>query len=166
MNAILLLSSLASAGKLADGFRGLAYGPASVVENAPLPQGCVTGGTPLDGEGERWVCAVEINGIAVSASYMVDGGYFTGVYISVPSNFAAAAAVYEALSAAYGTCRPKYAADRSPFPECTWTDGTARAVWSYNQYSHKTTVTIFDMDVYAKVEAIRSERARQAASGL
>lgn len=161
-----LFVAAAYAGKLADGFRALPWGDASVIENPPTPQGCIPGGTPPDGTGPRWVCQVEINGVAVSVSYMLESGYFTGVHITVPPNFPAADAVHQALIAAYGTCVPRYQGDRSPLPECTWSDGTARAVWKYNEFNQATSVMIFDLGVYAKAEAVQKAKAEQAASGL
>ena len=163
----LSLFSPAHAGKLADGFRGLAFGPASVLDQPPQPQGCVMGeATTVSATGARWSCAVEINGVTVDATYIIEAGVFYGVQITPPRNFAAAVAVYDALTAAYGVCvkRDKYATGN--MPDCTWSDGEARAVWEYNPYSDKSAVSLFDRAVYNTVEAARKSAAEAAASGL
>lgn len=156
----------ALAGKLAEGFRGLGYGPAEILKDPPSPQGCSPGDAPLEGEGSRWDCRVEINGVVVLVSYMVDSGYFYGVHLTPPANFSAAAAVYEALTAAYGTCTKKFEYDTEPLADCTWKDNAARAVWSYNQFSGTSSVAIFDMTVSGQVSRVRAERAARAAGGL
>lgn len=159
----LSLSSPAHAGKLADGFRGLAFGPASVLDQPPQPQGCIAGETTT-----RWLCVVEINGVATEVAYIAAEGWFYSVQIQPPRNYMAAAAVFAALTAAYGPCaKDQYAS--GVLPKCSWTDGSdgqARALWDYNRFSEESTVTIFHRDVYGNVEAIRKQRAAQAAEGL
>lgn len=66
----------AEAGKLAEGFRGAAYGPESAVTESPLPE-CVR-----DVEDRvRWQCDTTIGEAAVQVSYLVDEGMFYGVYM-------------------------------------------------------------------------------------
>lgn len=163
---VIVLFSSAHAGKLAEGFRGLKFGPASVLDKPPQPQGCVRGdaGSP-QGKGTAWDCVVEINGVAVEAGYIVESGWFYGVQITVPDNFLAARAVREALGAAYGTCVTKEYAS-GVLPDCTWTEGTSKAVWSYNQFSDASSVSIFDFATFANVEAARKAAAAAAAAGL
>lgn len=162
---VIALFSSAHAGKLAEGFRGIPFGPDAVLNNPPQPQGCVPGEAAAAGSGSRWICVVEINGVAVQAAYIVEAGWFYGVQITPPADFSAAQAVRDALGAAYGACvRGQYTT--GPLPDCTWGDGTARAAWSYNQFSDASSVSIFDFAVFAKVEAARKTKAAAAASGL
>lgn len=66
---LLFLAASATAGPLADGFRGLAFGPASALAVAPL-ESCVADPRP----GVRWACDAEINGAPVLVCYHVDRG--------------------------------------------------------------------------------------------
>ena len=163
---MLLLVAAAYAGKLADGFRGLPFGPSDVLESPPQPQGCVMGEarTVLE-RGVRWSCAVEINGVAVQAAYIIEAGWFYGVQITPPDDFSAAHAVREALTAAYGTCvKDQYAT--GPLPDCRWNDADTTATWSYNQFNDQSAISIFNKSVFAKVDAARKAKAASAASGL
>lgn len=163
---MLFLMAAAYAGKLADGFRGLPFGPSAVLESPPQPQGCVLGEarTVLD-KGVRWSCVVEINGVAARVAYIIEGGWYYGVQITPPEDFTAARAVHEALTAAYGACvKGQYAT--GPLPDCRWNDLDTTAAWTYNEFSDQSSVSIFNKSVFAKVDAARKAKAAAAASEL
>lgn len=164
---MLLLVAAAYAGKLADGFRGLPFGPSDVLESPPQPQGCVMGEarTVLE-KGVRWSCVAEINGVAARVSYIIESGWYYGVQITPPEDFAAARAVHEALTAAYGPCAKNEQYATGPLPDCRWNDSDTTAAWTYNQFNDQSAVSIFNKSVFAKVDAARKTKAAAAASGL
>lgn len=161
-----LMSMSAQAGKLAEGFRGIPFGPATVLENPPQPSGCRQGdAVSTQAKGVRWVCPVEINGVGVEANYAVEEGYYYGVQITPPANFAAARDVLAALTAAYGTCEQSQVAS-GPLPDCRWVDGSAVAAWTYNRFTERSSISIFDRAVFSEVDAARKAKANAAAQGL
>ena len=161
-----LMSMSAQAGKLAEGFRGLPFGPAAILENPPQPSGCTQGDAiSAQSSGMKWVCVVEINGVAVEVNYAVEEGYFYGVQITPPANFPAARDVFAALTAAYGPCEQSEAAS-GPLPDCRWVDGSSVATWTYNRFTDKSAVSIFSRAVFSEVDAARKAKANAAAQGL
>jgi len=66
----------ALAGKLADGFRGIPYGPSSVIAESPLP-GCVSDAAV----GVQWQCDTTIGDAQVKVRYMADEGLFYGIFV-------------------------------------------------------------------------------------
>lgn len=152
----------AHAGKLADGFRGVPFGPAAVLTGAP-GQRCATTSDPE----VRWECVYTLGEVEVKATYIVYDDLFYGVSVTpVTQTFGNALALRNVLEAAYGMCVPKVKGDTSVLPDCTWRDGTAVALWEYNRYSDRSSLVLFDMVVHQQVEARQAAKAAEAARGL
>jgi hypothetical protein len=160
LSMMLLLSSPSLAGKLADGFRGIPYGPASVLDTAP-GESC-TAGTQ---EGARWVCQVQVGEVAVEVAYMVKENLFYGVHTTA-TGYMSCSAYFDVLSAAYGPGTPANTYDKSALADHKWSDGEVIGSWEYNKYSDKGVFLAFHRAVVAQIDRIETERAKAAASGL
>lgn len=145
------------AGKLADGFRGVPYGPAEVLTISP-GEGCQENPS----QGTRWTCPVKLGDASVTAHYLAEEGLFYSVFLESTDGHA----LHDVLSAAYGTCRPLHDYDTAALADCAWSDGNAVAIWEYNQFSGKAQVLLFDRVLQAQVKAAAGRRAAEAAKGL
>lgn len=147
-------------GKLADGFRGVPYGPAGVLDTPPA-EGCKSN----PGPGSRWECPIKLGDASVSAYYMADQGLFYGMVLETVG-YANASALHEVLVVAYGPCTKKHDFDTDLLADCTWNDGSVSAAWEYNPYSYKVQVLLFDRTLYETIRAVGTQRAAEAAKGL
>ena len=160
---LVALTLSAYAGKLADGFRGVPFGPDSILASAPMPEGC----TEVVGSGEkgiRWECATTINDASVNVYYFVEAGWFYSVRIDPAKQFTQASLVREAMLSAWGPCMAKYPSD--PMMECTWIDGKSKALWEYNRFNQESSVTMMDVATFDRVKAARLQRAKASSSDL
>jgi len=144
----------AQAGKLADGFRGLPFGDASVVADKPLDD-CQPGGL----DGLLWVCTSTIGSTPVSVSYMGSDGLFSGVYITAEGS-QHRAPLLAVLQGAWGD-----GLDGGHRIDRLWRDGSVLATYKHNKYSGQTTVVLFDQKVSEKQKKMAAARAQEAAQG-
>lgn len=151
----LLAPTIAAAGKLAEGFRGVPFGPAAILDEPPLPA-CAADPEP----GVRWQCSTTIANVPVQVNYMVDEGLYHAILMQ--SKGAQNLAQLEAaLIAAWGKGQDGgYRMDRF------WQDGTTMASISHNSYSYAITVLLQDRAVTTQVEASKALRAAQAVDDL
>lgn len=156
----LVLTGSAAAGKLAEGFRGIPYGDATSLADAPS-ETCVADPEP----DVRWGCDDKIGDVPVTISYMVSGDLFIGVAISTTS-YAHADALFKTLQVAWGRGRKQRDYDTSALPDWAWADRTALGSFKYNQYSDECRVLAFDRKVHEQAEAAKVEKAKAGAGDL
>ena len=161
MIPIFILTLAADAGKLADGFRGIPFGPAAVMDTAPLP-GCRPDSEP----GFKWACATEVGGVPVTVSYGVEHGLYYATAIWFKLGYTEAATFRGVLTAAYGKGAPAKDYMRDGMDDWVWRDGSVSARFTYNQFSHLVSFFIMDIDLYKQVEAAKAIEAKQAIGDL
>jgi hypothetical protein len=144
----------AQAGKLADGFRGLPFGDASVAATQPLDD-CLAG----DVEGVLWLCTSTIGSSPVVVAYMGGDGLFTGVYITA-QGYEHRAPLLAAMQGAWGA-----GIEGGARIDRIWRDGTVIGSFKHNRYSGETAVAIYDTAVSKEQKARAAARARKAAAG-
>jgi hypothetical protein len=150
----------AEAGKLAEGFRGVAYGPESAVTESPLPE-CVR-----DVEDRvRWQCDTTIGEAAVQVSYLVDEGMFYGVYMKA-KGYANAEALFTVIQEAYGKGMQRHDWDNDKLADRLWKDGSVYGSFDYNKYSGDAQFMMFDKRVKDQVETAKAERAKRSVDDL
>jgi hypothetical protein len=158
----LLFVVAASAGKLAEGFLGVPYGDATVLEAGPPIESC----KPGLADGIRWFCDHTIGTARVKVAFMVSEGLYTSTMISGDS-LDECQEVAATFKAAYGEGTPKYDFERNnALAERTWFDGAGVANFIYYKYSHKCDALISNLDIHKLEESRRAERAKAATSGL
>jgi hypothetical protein len=155
---LLLLVSIANAGKLQDGWRGHPYGDSAWLDKAPF-EGC----KPHAEDGVRWLCDEIVGGQPVAVAYMVAEGFYTGIVLRC-NGYVLCKTVLETLGAAWG--RPFSIEEYGSLPERFWRDGTAMGSWDYNQFSEIGTATTFDSVIHERVDAIKAAKAKSAAGDL
>lgn len=156
----MLLLSTALAGKLAEGFRGLPYGPAAVLDVAP-GESCAANTE----SGVRWNCQVRLGEANVEVAYMVQEGLFFGIVIHA-TGYVNAAAFFDVLVAGYGAGTPANTYDDTKLADRRWQDGSVIGSWSYNKYSDKAQFIAFEQTLMTTIKTAEKERAKAAASGL
>ncbi len=155
---ILAISTAAHAGKLAEGYRSMAWGPHAEL---PKPPGnCVQNAYP----GITWACAHTIGVVNANVFYMYKYGLLYAVSINAEGH-AQCTALNDALTAAWGEYvftnhkdDPGYSYD-ALIDEHLWSDGTAVAFWQYKKYVHTCAVSLISQPHYKIVSA------RDAAAG-
>lgn len=157
IGAALLASaaSVAQAGKLADGFRGLQFGPSTVLDQQPLPE-CAAQPEP----GVRWQCHTTIATVPVRVSYMQDEQLFHSVLIQA-DGAQNLAQLQAALTAAWGAGQ-----DGGHRFDRLWVDGSRVASLSHNSYSYSIIVLVQDRAVVRQVEQSKARRAADAVNDL
>jgi len=150
---LLSLAASATAGPLADGFRGLAFGSASALAVAPLER-CVADPRP----GVRWACDAEINGAPVLVCYHVDEGLFLAVSINA-DGYDRYQRLRGAMIGAYGQ-----GYDAGPGRDLLWRDGTVYGSIEWSGETHDATAVIFDLTLRKRADRIKRDRARKAAA--
>lgn len=155
-----LLTPSAFAGKLAEGFRGIPYGPASVLDVAP-GEGCAAN-TEMS---VRWMCTVQLGEASVQVAYMVQEGLFFGVVIHA-TGYGNASAFFDVLTAGYGAGTAANTYDSSRLADRRWQDGNASGSWDYNKFSDEGKFIAYDQTLMAKIKAAEAARAKAAAGGL
>lgn len=161
---ILALFSLAFAGKLQEGWRGIPYGPNTVLSVNPTAD-C----TPYPEPIVRWACKEEIGGIPVEVSYLDDEGYFVGVIIHA-QGYSACATVFSTLSAAWKVPFTVQRASSSALPDGFWNLSRYKtetsAMWSYNPYSGAGSASTMNDNLNALVKTRKAAKAAAAAESL
>ena len=155
---LLLLSALAVAGKLADGWRGRPFGPAETIADPPGAS-CVAN----PAAGVRWRCDERVGDAPVRVSYQVDEGTFLSVLITC-EGYTACSTVLDTLSAAWGPPHTKH--ENEVLSLRFWSDGASVGGWQYDQLSKSGVAVAHDTEVTAKVKAAKAARARAAAEEL
>ena len=155
---MILIASLALAGKLADGWRGHEFGDSKWMVNAPS-EGCVQ-----NPEAEvAWRCYEKAGEAEFTANYMVEGDTYTGVPLQC-KEYTNCAALRSVLLAAWG--RPFSVKDYGTLPDTMWGDENVLAGWSYNQFLKAGTVTVFDKEIYDRLDRAKKAEAAKAAEAL
>ena len=162
---ILLMSSAALAGKLENGWRGIPYGPAEVLEKAP-------GMTCLENPeaGVRWKCAERVADVSVESAYMVDHGFYTGVNLTC-HGYADCRVLYDTVTAAWAVpFTRKRESDASALADGFFNLAAAKtgvcASWEFNDYTNVGTLLVIDMVLAHRVESLRKAEAARAAEAL
>lgn len=164
MNTLLLalaLSMPADAGKLAEGFRDIPYGPAAALDNPPDP--ACTSSTEED---VLWKCPAEIGGVPVTVGYMVAHGLFYGVGIAFQHGSAEAVAFRAVLEAAYGPGAPQNRYATGSMDDWSWRDEQVVGSFDYNQFNHSVVFVAFDLTLYQQVQAAQKVEAAKAVGDL
>lgn len=160
MMMLLSVTNTAEAGKLAEGFRGVPYGPASVLD-VPPGENCAANTE----SGVRWNCQVRLGEANVEVAYMVQEGLFFGLVIHA-EGYGNSTAFFDVLVAGYGAGAPANTYDETKLADRRWLDGNVVGSWDYNKYSDKARFIVYDQTLMAKIKAIEADRAKAAASGL
>lgn len=165
MFLVLASTPEAFAGKLAEGFRGLAFGTALDTPPETAPEAaCVSNPEP----GIRWSCSVEIGGVPLQAHYGTSYGRHYTTLLQGKLDYAQATTLLDVLKAGWGTPRPmdswvqKPAVDDKQF----WMDGDIMAMWDRNQFSGETTLAVMSMTEVRQKEAADKAAAAAAVGGL
>jgi hypothetical protein len=161
---MILLLTLAWAGKLDDGWRGIPYGLATNVATKPTAE-CKA--TPE--EEVLWGCKEEVAGIPVEVAYMGAEGWYTGVIISA-HGYTNCSTLFSTLKAAWNVpfTEKKYASGL--LPDGFWNlmvhETTTSGAWNYNEYSGNCSAFTVNTELSERIEAKKAERARAAAEAL
>jgi hypothetical protein len=157
----LVLPATADAGKLAEGFRGVPFGPADPVLTAAPMEGCAR-----DTEiGVRWDCPTTIGGVAVHVAYIAQEGLFPSLVV-YGSGYTDAATLFPVLKASYGEGSKLHDWDDSLLADWHWRDGDVVGMWDYNQFSDRFRFTMFDTAVMERVKQIQAEKAKSSTGDL
>lgn len=150
--------ALVLAGKLADdnGFRGLKFGPDTVLAMPPM-EGCLGDLAPT----ARWACPTTIGGQPVKVYYMAEHGWFSGVLIS-GEGYASCYAIKDVLTEAWGTPRQ----DNQYIEDYRWTDGRVLANFEFEEGPDTCTIIVTNRDVGKKVEAAEKDAAKKGVGDL
>lgn len=146
------------AGKLQDdnGFRGKQFGPASVLEEAPM-EGCVKNSD----DGVLWSCNSTLGEYPIVVNYAADEGLFNSVLIT-SEGYGACYSIKNILTAAWGT-----PLQSNPYiEEYNWIDKPVVASWKFNKFNDTCLVLIMNLDVYQMVKTRGQERAKAAVGDL
>lgn len=138
---------------LSDGFRGLAFGDAAVLESAPI-QGCARSSE----EGVVWECQTTIGEVSVVVKYAAMEGLFCGVAIEV-NGYTNASSLMATFKSAYGPGVQQHDWDDSALAGRFWKDGDVLAGWTYNEFSGDGMMTMFSAPVHDEVERRKKARA-------
>jgi hypothetical protein len=162
---MLMLASLAHGGKLADGYRGLAWG---IYEQVPKPPGsCIADPDAMEGiRGVPWYCDQTIGSVPVGVYYMWEHQRLYSVMIKT-KGFVQCDTLMDTLIAAWG--RPSPSASSTGTDKLDgkmWLDTEVGAVWSYNEWMHECNVVLLHRKLYAEVEKARAAAARRSVDDL
>lgn len=155
-----LVLNVALAGKLAEGYRGIPFGPQAVLDNPPS-EACAY----LPHPGVKWDCNQTIGGVNVTTSYSVEEGIFYGVGINV-STYSDSSTVMDVLKAAYGPGMKLKQYQTGVLPEWMWKDGDVIATFSYNQITSTALIVIFNRAKLAEVDEKKASKAASSAGDL
>ena len=155
-----LVLNVATAGKLAEGYRGIPFGPENVLQNPPS-EVCAY----LPHPGVKWDCNQTIAGVNVTTTYSVEEGIFFMVGINV-STYTDSSNVMDVLLAAWGPGMKLKPYQTGVLPEWVWKDGDVMAKFTYNQVSGTGLIVIFDKVKLAEVDAKKAAKAASSAGDL
>lgn len=149
------LMSSAQAGKLADGYRGMAWG---AYQDIPHPGGqCAENTEPT----VRWQCDQTIGEIPVKVSYGYKQGLFYAVIIRT-AGYTNCDTLMDTLTIAWGPSRPNKTYAAKKLDDRAWVDGPVYAGWEHNQFNDQCQIAIINT-VY--MDAIKEKEIEKAKSG-
>jgi len=157
---ILILSLTAHAGKLAEGVKGIVYGPQPApaqLEGAT----CAVQHVP----GIPWVCQSTVGAVPVLVSPGYEHGRVYAVLVSATGD-TECRTLMDTLTAAYGSSRPISEYADGPLDDRGWFDGDVIATWSYNRFSKRCDFVAIDMPTKAAVDAAAAQVAAGAVGDL
>lgn len=161
---MILLSTLALAGKLEDGWRGIPYGPAEVLATAPTAD-CTKDTEP----GVRWVCRETVADVSVTVSYMADEGIYAGVVIEA-EGYATCQTLFATLQAAWKVPFTEEEHASSVLPDGFWNlmkyKTATSGAWDYNRYTSKCKAVTMNTSLTEVVAAKKKAAAAAAAEAL
>lgn len=161
---ILLAITLAVAGKLEDGWRGIPYGPASVLDTAPTDS-C----RKADDHSVLWACQEQVADVPVTVYYMGSEGWYHGVTLRAVG-FSECATLFTTLTAAWDAPWTEKEYASGPLPDGWWnlmaSNKRTSAAWTYNRYSDTCSAFTMNRGISAKIDAKKAERAASAAESL
>ena len=161
---MILLVTLALAGKLEDGWRGIPYGPAEVLATAPTAD-CVKDAEPA----VKWLCRETVADVTVFVSYMAEEGIYSGVVIKA-NGYTACQTLFTTLQAAWAVpfTSAKYASDILPngFWNLTRFRTTTSGTWDFNEYSSKCEAITVNFKLAEQITARKKISAEFAAEAL
>jgi hypothetical protein len=147
------------AGKLADGYRGLAWG---AHETLAQPDGqCQADPEP----GAAWACQQTIGDVPVTAGYGYDHGVLYSVLI-MAEGYTACSTLMDTLTAAWGRSIPQKSYAKGRMDDRIWVDKRTSAVWKWNRYSDKCQVVALHLPSYDAVKAAQATKAKEAIDDL
>jgi hypothetical protein len=158
--SLALSVSPAEAGKLANGYRGQAWGEVALDSLATVGE-C---SSSVESQVGR-ICRQDFASAEAEVAYMYDLGVFFGIYL-VANGYSNCSTIFEVLSAGYGRGRPKVASLDSWEDDRFWFDGPVGASWSYNRFSKQCTLTVSHTTLYERISAPSEAAAKSAAEGL
>ncbi len=159
MFILLLSAGLAHAGKLNDGFRGIAWG---AHETFPAPgDNCRANPEPA----VAWVCDQTIGDIPVTISYLYQNKLFSSAFVRT-KGFSACSGLMDVLSAAYGTSKPLKDFATAALDDRYWTDNEVWGSWDYNKFSGECTFAALHNPSIKSIEAEKKKNAAKAVSDL
>lgn len=156
----LLFSSAALAGKLSEGWRGIPYGSAEPLAEAPAA-GCARNPEP----GAAWSCPLQVGTVPVLVAYMVEEGLFSGVVFQART-YPSCADLMETLRSGWGPGRKAKDYQTDALPDWSWADGDVIASFEFNRFSATCTVITIDVPVYQQAKARRASEAAKGAEDL
>lgn len=157
MLSFFLIAS-ALAGKLQDdnGFRGKQFGPASVLDEAPM-EGCVKNPE----KGVLWSCKTTLGEHTIQAHYLVQEDLFTSMILTA-EGYTTCYGIKNILSIAWGD-----PIQLNPYiEEYQWRDLPVLASWEFNKFDDTCLTFIMNTDVYQTVKDREQERAKAAVGDL
>jgi len=161
---MILLITLALAGKLEDGWRGIPYGPAEVLATAPTAK-CTKG----IANGVRWECRETVSDVPVTVYYMADEGLYTGVMINA-KGYSACTVLFDTLTVAWSVPFTEKQYASGVLPDGFWNlsgyNGTTVAAWSYNQFSDECHASTSNTRLTDVIAAKKKAKAQDAAGEL
>lgn len=156
---LLMMMAMAHAGKLADGYRGLAWGPHETLEQ---PDGqCQADPEP----GAAFLCQQNIGEVPVNVGYGYNEGLLYSVLI-MANGFTDCDKLMDTFTAAWGRSTPQKTYAKGKLDDRIWVDGRTSAVWSWNRYSEKCQVVALHMPSYDAVKAAQASKAQEAVNDL
>lgn len=154
------LLSPASAGKLAEGFRGVPFGDATPLAAPPLP-GCVKNPEA----GVLWRCASQLGEFPVTVYYMVGLNTFMGISIH-GSGYSVCEGIRDTLKAGWGVGAPADKYDTGPLPEWRWHDDFVLGSFDYNRFSSTCTAMTMHMGYYREMKEKKEKEAVKGTGDL
>lgn len=162
---MILFITLALAGKLEDGWRGIPYGPAEVLATAPTAD-CVKGTLPA----VKWECRETVADVPVVVAYMAEEGIYESVVIEA-NGYAACQTLFTTLQAAWAvpfTPREEHAS--GILPDGFWNlmrfRTTTSGTWNFNEYSGKCLAITVNFNLDEQITARKKIAAEFAAEAL
>jgi len=156
---LLMMMTMAHGGKLAEGYRGLAWGSHETVEQ---PDGeCQADPEP----GAAWACQQTIGDVPVTVGYGYEHGMLYSVLI-MAEGYNACDTLMDTFTAAWGRSVPQKTYAKGKLDDRIWMDGRTSAVWKWNRFSEKCQVVALHLPSYDVVKAAQASKAKEGINDL